>query len=299
MSKLSIIIVNWNGLRHLKACINSVISQTYRDFNIILVDNNSSDGSIGFIDSNYKEQIKSKKIILIKNNKNSGFAEGNNIGIRYAMKDKGMKYVVLLNNDTIVHKDWLKELIKTAETKKEIGMVSPKAYLADKKTIDTLGLRMGWLGISRDIKKESYIHKLFCPSGVSALYKRKLLEDIRYKDEYFDKDFFMYCEDLDLGYRAINKAWKPAYSKKSVVYHIHGASSKQSKLPIYYLHRNNVWVIVKNYESWRLLLLSPLLILLHLFIILYHTLKGNGITILKAKFHAITHINKILKKRYF
>lgn len=138
--RASIIIVNWNGKRFLKPCLDSVFNQSYASYDVFLVDNASTDGSTEFVKQNYKKEIESKKLKLIINDKNYGFSEGNNIGIRQALKGSDAKYIVTLNADTIVGKDWLEKLVTAVKDDPKIGMCQSKILLVDRKKIDSTGL---------------------------------------------------------------------------------------------------------------------------------------------------------------
>ena len=118
MKKAAIVIVNWNGKKFLRNCLDSVYKQTYKNFQLYFVDNGSIDGSSEFVKENYP------RTMIMQLDKNYGFAKPNNIAIKEAFKDKSVEYIVCLNNDTIVDKNWLKELIKTALKDKKIGAVS-------------------------------------------------------------------------------------------------------------------------------------------------------------------------------
>ncbi len=285
--KVSVIIVNWNGKKFLKNCLSSVFKQTYKNFEVLMVDNASKNDSVEFVKKNFPN------VKVIQNNKNYGFAEGNNIGIR---KAKG-KYIVLLNNDTIVDRNWLEELVKIADSNKRIGMIAPKTLYMNGK-IDTLGLMILKSGLAWDIKDKKDLKWLFCPSGVSALYKKEMLEDIKLDGEYFDKDFFCYSEDLDLGFRARLNGWKCASAPKSVVHHIHGGSTGGiSDFAVYYGHRNNIWTILKNYPIRLLLRHLFWIVSAQLILVLVYFIKGKPLLILKSKFSAIAGLPKMLKTR--
>ena len=113
--KVSVIIVNWNGKKYLEVCLSSVFNQTYPDYEVILVDNGSTDGSIEYIKNNFS------KVKLIELNKNYGFAKANNIGIKEAFKNSDIKYVITLNNDTLTDINWLFFLVRVMETDSSIG----------------------------------------------------------------------------------------------------------------------------------------------------------------------------------
>ena len=290
--KTYVVILNWNGKKHIQACLSSLEKQTYGKFRVVFVDNGSTDGSEEYVKKHFPN------VKFIETGKNLGFAEGNNVGIRYALKDRGAKHIVLLNNDTSVHKDWLRELVEVAECDKSIGMVGSKTYFQDRKTIDTLGLQMYKSGLAWDIKNERNLFTLFCPSGVSALYKRELLEDVKLGNEFFDKAFFLYAEDLDLGFRARLMGWKASCALNSIVYHKHGASSKGSNLATYQGHRNNLWVITKNYPLSLLALYSFHILITQLGSVIIYSLRGKPSLIIKAKLASILGLPRMLAKRW-
>lgn len=229
--KAAVIIVNWNGRGYLNECLTSVFHQTYPDYDVILVDNGSADESVEFVKKNYP------KVNIIKLDRNYGFAKGNNVGIEEALKDKNVKFIVSLNNDTKVDKNWLSELVKVAGSNEKIGMCAPKILRMDNpKVIDSvggvlkLGLKLGFMPINRgcgEVDKGQYDEKLDIMGigGASGLYKREMLEEIG----LFDESFFTYCEETELSWRANKKGWKARYVPTSVVYHKGGGTSKRSK----------------------------------------------------------------------
>lgn len=225
MNKVSIIIVNWNGKRYLNECLASAFNQTYLNYNVILVDNGSNDGSIEFVKEKYPE------VKIIKLDKNYGFAKGSNIGMKEALKDKDVKYIALLNNDTKVDKIWLSELVKVAENEEKIGICTSKILRMDKLTIDSTGqvLRLGML-VDRGhnkIDRGQYDDKsdIFSACAAACLYKREMLGEIG----LFDESFFAYYEDAELSWRAYKNGWKARYVPTSIVYHKGGGTSKKSK----------------------------------------------------------------------
>jgi GT2 family glycosyltransferase len=261
-NKAAIIIVNWNGKKFLKNCLNSVYKQTYKNFQVYFVDNGSIDNSSDYIKKNFS------KTKIIQLNKNYGFAKPNNIGIKEAFKDKQVKYIVCLNNDTIVNKNWLKELIKTAEKDKEIGMVSSKAYFPEGR-IQNAGLcleralqinKPGGISLGYGLKDEEILElnkeiEIFAPGGVAPLYKRKMLEELyNLSKEYFDEDFFAYAEDLDLGFRGRLLGYKAILSPNSKLIHFHSQTGKvASPLKAYYTERNIILTVIKDFLILNLL----------------------------------------------
>lgn len=283
--KVSVIIINWNGKRFLKDCLDSVLNQTYPNYEIILVDNGSIDGSVEFVEKNYPE------VKLIKNEKNLGFAEGNNVGIRKALKNPKIEYVALLNNDMRVDQKWLESLVDA-----QADIAQSQILTSDGK-ISATGILYSRNGLAFDRRSTHYDKEPFGASGGAVLYKGEVLEDVGVNTEFFDKDFFCYSEDVDFSFRARLRGWKVKYAPQSIVYHKGSMTAgRESKFGIYFNHRNNVWVIVKNMPTkllfkyfWKILLAQAGFVFLHL-------LRGHGI-ILKAKIDAIIQIPRMLKKR--
>ena len=251
----AVIIVNWNGIKYLNNCLESVFSQTYKNFDLYFIDNGSKDKSIDLVKNNFP-QIK-----IIKLTYNSGFSRGNNIGIKKAFQDKEVKYIVFLNNDTIVNQNWLAELVKAAEKDKRIGMVGSKVLFPNSK-IHTVGLsleknlhgnRNGGISIGFNSDGNIFNRELaiFAPPGVSALYKKRVIKKIG----LFDEDFFCYGEDLDLGFRARLNGWKCIYNPESKLIHLHSQTGgTSSSFKAFYTRRNSYFVAIKNLAIGDLLL---------------------------------------------
>jgi GT2 family glycosyltransferase len=237
--RVSIIILNWNGLNDTKLCIKSLRQINYDNYNIIVIDNGSNNNEADILAEQFGTNI-----TLIRNPINVGFSEGCNIGLRLALTS-GADYGMLLNNDTEVEADFLQELVLTANTHPKIGMVAPRMLRAtDRQSIDNLGLTLTRSGIPFNRQRPS--QRLFCPTGV-ALYSRALLETVRDGDNYFDPEYFAYAEDFDLGWRAILAGYLPAYSEKSVIYHRGSASSiAMSDFHVFHTQRNVLWTWMKN-----------------------------------------------------
>lgn len=274
---ISIIILNWNGKKYLKDCFDSLESQTYPNFEIILVDNGSEDGSVKFVRENFP-QIK-----IIGNKKNLGFAKGNNIGIKLA---KG-KYIFVLNNDTKVEKNCLENLVEAAEKDDKIGMCAPKILsFGNPQIIDSVGLNIYFDGMSRgrgrmeiDDGKYNKIEEILFPSGCAALYRKTMIDEIG----LFDENFFAYCEDTDLGLRGRLAGWKAILVPSATVYHHYsGSTEKYSDFKAFLVERNHFWVALKNFPL-SLLFLVPFYTLLRYFFTIYGILIKQGPA---AKFHS-------------
>ena len=197
----SIVIVNWNGLRWLRQLLPSLREQSFRDFEIVVVDNGSADGSLEFLRQAHPE------VRTVPLKENTGFAAGSNAGIRAS---RG-KYVVLLNNDTRPERGWLGELVRAAEADASVGMCAPLILDADRvDLLDSAGIAVAWDGFSRQMRHgepapdDLPAQECLAPSGCSGLYRREMLDQVGLLDE----DFFCYCEDTDLGLRGRFAGWK-------------------------------------------------------------------------------------------
>ena len=250
--KASVIVLNWNGKHLLGECLDTLLAQSYKDFEIILVDNGSTDDSVTFIQNNYAD-----KVTLIVLKENQGFAGGNNVGIARA---KG-EYIILLNNDTSVDPHWMEELIRVATQDENIGSCASKIvnyYAHDE--FDTLGHLMYADGLNRgrgkfekDTGQYNLLEEVFFASGCAALFKKKMLDEIG----LFDEDFFAYGDDTDIGLRSRLAGWKCMYVPTALVYHKSSASSAPySPWKIYLVERNRILILFK-YFPWRYVLLSP------------------------------------------
>lgn len=255
---LSIVIPHLNGQHHLEDCLGSLRRQTFTNFEVILVDNGSTDGSQEYVRAQYPE------VKLLELNKNMGFTGACNAGYAVSMGD----LVVLLNNDTEVDPRWLEELVGAFERVPEAGSVASKMLLFDQRDVlhtagdyyrvDGLpGNRGVWQHDAGQYEKETFV---FSACGGAAAYRRELLEEIGFLDD----DFFFSCEDVDLAWRINLTGRKVLYAPDAVVYHKLKASEGLGATSSYYDGRNFLYIIWKNYPSsllrkhWPLVLRSQL-----------------------------------------
>ena len=256
-----------------------------------MVDNNSSDDSVDFIKKNFPD------IIMVKNNENFWFAKGNNIGIKIARGD----YVFILNNDTKIDGDCIKNLVKVAEKNEKIGMCSPKIVsIYNPKIIDSVGLNMYPDGLARgrgrgenDNGQYDRTEKILFPSGCAALYRKKMLDEIG----LFDEIFLIYCEDTDIGTRARLAGWDSYSAPQAVVYHHYsGTIGKYSETKAFLTERNHFFVVIKNFPVYLILLL-PFYTLLRYTLIIYGiiTKKGPATKLKSSKMKLVL----VLFKAYF
>jgi len=241
---VSIIIVNWNGLAHLPDCLDSLAVQTFRDFEVILVDNGSEDDSVSFVGNHYSWV----KIIPLSHN--TGFASGNNRGFEHAAGD----YIVTLNNDTRTEPDWLENLVRVADENPHAGMIASRiCSFSNPDIIDSIGMGICRDGMSRgrfrngywsDLSMQNVMDILF-PSACAALYKRTMIEETG----FFDDDFFAFAEDSDLGLRGRLAGWDALAATQAVVYHKYSQTTGSlSPFKVYLVERNHYWVVWKNFS---------------------------------------------------
>jgi GT2 family glycosyltransferase len=246
-------VLNWNGRHLLNECLESVLAQDFHDFETIVVDNGSSDGSVDFLRDRWDDKI---RIVALP--ANMGFAGGNNAGIRTA---KG-KFIVLLNNDTAVDPGWLAALSGAIRRHPDAGMFTSKIlnyYRRDE--IDNTGhviypdgLARGRHRLEKDDGRFDEEGEALHPSGCAGVYKKEMLDRIGLLDE----TFFAYGEDVDLGLRARWAGWKCFYVPDAVLYHKYSATTgTYSPQKAFLVERNRLWILFKNFPL-REILLSPL-----------------------------------------
>jgi len=267
---ISIIIVNWNGRHLLTDCLGSLRTQTYRDYETILVDNGSSDGSAEFVRTQFPE------VHLIVLPENRGFAGGNNVGIAAATG----QYIALLNNDTKADPDWLSSLVNATASGQHVGMCASKILSHDSpNVIDNTGLLLYWDGLARgrgrlEVDRGQFDHQreVLFPSGCAGLYRKSMLDEIG----SFDEEFFAYADDVDLGLRGRLAGWDCVYVPGAVVYHKYSSSSSAySPMKAFLVERNRIWVLLKYYPI-ELVLVSPYFTFKRLVLSLYGALTGRG-----------------------
>ncbi|MGB9979484.1 glycosyltransferase family 2 protein [Methanobacterium sp.] len=281
--KIAVVILNWNNWKDTIECIESLRQITYPDYNVIVVDNASLDNSLEKIRRYCKGEIAVKsaffkylkknkpieiieytkeesekiefnfaEIILIKNDKNYGFAEGNNIGIRYSMNTLNSDYMLLLNNDTVVASDFLGELIKVSENEDNIGFVSPKIYYynfnSKQNVINFAGGSLNMfkgqsqsIGVNEiDNGQYDKIKTVKYGEGSCLLVKREVLEKIG----LFDTEYFAYWEEVDLCIRGYKRGYRSVYAPKARIWHKVSAST-DNPTKLYYYTRNKFWFMQK------------------------------------------------------
>jgi GT2 family glycosyltransferase len=286
MSKISIVITTFNAKKYITHCLNSVFDQTFQDFKILIIENASTDGTAEIIKTNYKLQNTNNKLKLIENEKNLGFCEGYNQGIRKVIE--GSEYVLLLNQDIILEKNYLEEIIKFLETHLKIGAVIGKLYHwnfdKNKKTniIDSVGIKMFKnrrvieIGQGEEDREQyNQTKEIFGVTCACAVFNSQALKKIGIKKthnstelcdnkikniEYFDEDFFAYKEDVDISLRLRLYGWDIFYLPQVKAYHdrtakggkklndISAALNRKNKSTLinYLSYKNHLLMLIKN-----------------------------------------------------
>ncbi len=245
---VSVIILNYNGRKNLgfilKNCVSSVLQCNYPNFEVIFVDNASLDDSVDYIK---KEFGKNPRFRIIRNEKNFGFTEGNNVGMRQSEAE----YIVLLNSDTRVDPDWLSELVTLAK-KDRVGAVQSKILQMDSPgLIDCAGGFVDYYGyhFERGKGEKASIYEMqdeiFYAKGAAVLFNREVLK----RTGLFDSDIFLYFDETDLCWRIWLSGYKVIFSPKLIVYHASGSttSAMQAQMRSYFYVRNHILVLIKNY----------------------------------------------------
>ncbi len=243
---LSVIIPNWNGARYLQTCLDALLAQTYPAVEVIVVDNASSDDSAALVQGGYPH------VIWLPLAGNLGLTGAINRGIEAAAG----RIVAPLNNDTEVAPGWAAELVGALQAFPDAGMAASKMLLFDRRNVlhsagdayrvDGIPVNRGvWQEDEGQFDQDDYI---WGGCGGAVAYRRSMLEDIG----LFDEDLFMYCEDVDLNWRAQLAGYKCVFAPRAVVYH-HLSATGGGSIASYYTGRNTLWVLAKDYpaELWR------------------------------------------------
>ena len=278
MSKVSIHLVTWNGEKYIEECLNSLLEQSFRDYLLLIIDNGSVDKTVQIIETEFLPAF-NKRIRLVKNKENLGFAKAHNQAILWT----DAEYILVLNQDVILEPNFLAELVNFIEKNKNVSALNSKVLrweveqIGDLKEskkidiIDSLGLKIfknqrvvDIAAGEKDNRQYEEEKEIFGAGAACPLYRRQALNDIRFKDEFFDNDFFSYKEDVDLAYRLRWRGWKSFYVPQAVAYHKRSARSQEkiSGLGIinlrknktqfvnYHSYKNHLFVLIKNL-SWR------------------------------------------------
>jgi GT2 family glycosyltransferase len=298
MPKIDIIIVNYNGLKDIRACLDSMLSQSYPHFLISVVDNSSTDGSVSFIQAEYPD------VRLLRSPHNLGYGGGNNWGIEHTTGD----YVVFSNMDVEVNGDWLTEMKKAFDTSPSIGVATPKIlHYYERDKINTCGNTLQYTGItgcrgldqpSTEFSKREYLASV---SGCSFMVSRRVLDDVGGFDMAylnFGEFWRSSSEEVDLVLRAQLAGYKVVYVPTSVVYHKY-VSKPWSPTSYMYAECGRYLLLLKNFHWKTLFAILPSLLLTEVLSWGYASFKGLkyiGIK-LRCYFWVVLNFGMISRKR--
>jgi GT2 family glycosyltransferase len=240
--RASVIIPNWNGLRYLRPCLDALARQSYRQAEVIVVDNASQDDSVPVMEREYPWV----RVVSLASNR--GYAGGCNAGMAAARGE----ILVLLNNDTEAEPGWLAALVAALDAHPEAGLAASRIMLWDRRdtlhsagdlyradgTADSRGV---WQPYGPPYDQPAYV---FGACGGAMAVRRQVIEEVG----PFEESFFMYCEDIDLNWRAQRAGWRCIYTPEAVVYH-HLSATGGGPLASYYVGRNSLWVLARHYPA--------------------------------------------------
>jgi GT2 family glycosyltransferase len=279
-SFVSVVIVNYNGLRYLKKCVASLLNSKYGFFEIIIVDNASTDGSVSSIRKEFEKN--KERIVILDMSKNLGFAKGNRIG---ADKATG-NYILLLNSDTKVEPSSLGELVSVMDKDSSIGVAQAKLLLMDKPdTFDCAGATMNVFGNSRprgwnekDIGQYNQMDEISYAKGAAMIVRRELWSNL----EGFDPLFFVYSEESDFCWRVWLSGYRVVFVPSATVYHVGAATTTKIKpyFVMFQFYRNQIITVVKNLSLKNLIKYTPGLVGQQLKQIIYHIRRNEPISLL-------------------
>jgi GT2 family glycosyltransferase len=305
MYKVSIIVLNWNGDKHIHKCLTHLMDQSYNNIEVIIVDNNSTDGSIDKIKSNYPS------FIYIINSSNKGYAAGMNQGILVSTG----KFIIPLNQDVCLHADFVSECVQRINEDQTIGVIGGRVYSWIGNTL-TDQLRHGegehtyWRkrfqgmgGIFVD-DSEAFV---FAPCGSLPFFRKKTLADIKNSSgDYFDEDYGTGWEDVDLFFRLHLRGWRCLFLPRAFGWHVGSGSvggnatlvSKKLDYQIRVL-RNRYFTMIKNLPIDIIIWLSPYLLFTELCLIPYFLLRSpkTVIALAAAWYQTLMKLPTLLNKR--
>lgn len=270
---ISVVVISYNSEQFLKENFLSLINQTIKFKEIIIVDNNSSDNSLKIIKSFEKTCPGMRKIAL---DYNSGYAKGANIGIRNSRS----QLVMVANADTILDENFNLEVINKFEEDRELSLLSPLILRFDKETVDSAGqtyscaLHPREIGFNQNIE-DVYIRErpVFSVCGAATVFRRAALEKLKLEEDYYDEDFFIFWEDFDIGWRANLLGLKTLFFPEAKVYHYRSSTLQKSTLTRfslavarpasikYHLVKNRYLTLVKNFRFKNFYWAIPFIIL--------------------------------------
>tara|TARA_B100001971_G_C18170521_1_gene526832 strand:+ start:218 stop:1273 length:1056 start_codon:yes stop_codon:yes gene_type:complete len=293
--KVSIVLLNFNNEHDTNKCLDSLVGHDYSNFEVIVVENGSKIGHVDRLKKHIEKLGKKLDITLVEETDNMGFAEGNNIGVR---KAKG-EYVVLLNNDTIVKKGYLKSMVEKLESDDKIAIVGSRINNIGEfyGNVETLGNVISLMGEPvnvniKDCEKIDQDDFTFMASGCSMMFRKDVLP------EPFDGDYFIYGEDTYAAWLARLKGYDVKIAPESRLDHLGGqVRVKASNLLEFHGEKNKIVNPLIFYSGWNVLKMVPLILVNMLLTLVVSTVKLRVHIRLKSYLYLVTHFGKIMEKR--
>lgn len=299
-SRVAVMILNYNGKHLLETCLDSVFKTNYSSFDVYVIDNGSTDGSVAFIKDRYPS------VRVISFSENHGFCKAYNLAIRLV----DHPYVALLNNDTEVDSEWLIELVKPLIGEENVAMVGSKLLLFNNRSIiDHGGTSITIIGggfkkgfLLNDSKQFNDLSISAAACGASMLVK----SDVFLKIGGFDELLYAYSEDLDIGWRSWLFGYRVLFAPKSVVYHMLGASwdsnfrATASPQKVFLLHRNMLITSVKNFDLPNMVVALSFHFAFSLLKAILYLKKGlpyHSLSVLNVYFWSLSNLRVLVKKR--
>ncbi len=299
------VIVNYNGGEEIIECVDSLKVQTYPNIRIVVVDNASTDTSVTELRKKHPD------IDIVETGYNAGWGVGCNVGMAHA----DSHYIALFNNDLSVHPECIEEMVNAIELDSAYGSCASRVLLKDPPdTGEVCGISIVADGSScgrgrlEPADKYLQLEEVFCANDCCALYKRAMMDEIG----NYDPDFFLYCDETDIGIRHQLAGWKCVYNPKAIAYHTHSrAAGSFSDLKAFYVERNRILLLLKYFPFWGIVWGTILSFYRYLYQILILT-KGEGSLaryreekslfhglkiLLKAHWNAVVLTPKMLKRR--
>lgn len=245
MDEISIVIPTFNSKGFIGPCLDSVFSQSWQDFEVIVVDNGSRDGTPDLIRTNYPQ------VNLIENRQNLGACRARNQGIEASCG----KWILTLDSDVVLAKDFLLVALKTINNglPANVGIIQAKILKLNKETIYSCGIYLSRLRRFFDIgsgqKDKGQFNQskhIFGACSACALYNRKMLQELKEETGYFDERFLFLVEDVDLAWRAQKKGWRSIFCPDGACYHYGNSSAISNQIKQYLCFRNRYYSIIKN-----------------------------------------------------
>jgi GT2 family glycosyltransferase len=292
--RVTVIIVNWNGENFLNRCLSALLAQTVAPYEIILVDNASSDTSLDIV-----RRFPSVRLLI--QNENFGFARGNNLAIEAATAES--EWIALLNPDAFVESRWLEELLSAVRDNPSFDFFGSKLVTAanssvldgagDAYHVSGLVWRMAHGAPVSSVSEQ--VREVFSPCAAAALYRRSALFEVG----GFDEDYFCYSEDVDLGFRLRLVGYCCLYVPSSVAHHVGSGTTggHHSDFAVYHGHRNLVWSYVKDMPGALFWTFLPLHLAMNLVVLVAFMLRGQAGVIYRSKRDAVLGLPKMWVKR--